>query len=99
MQTFDGEGNLQNILRDEQGFTSDDLKGELILKEGYVDDEESWIAEYGADTKYNFILDEFREIRPGFLYGITFLVPAEKGDKAFFECGLVKIGEFLAPIS
>ncbi|GMH34041.1 hypothetical protein BSKO_01875 [Bryopsis sp. KO-2023] len=92
-KTFDGKGNLANILRDESGFEKKDLKGTLTLEKGYSDDKDSWIALYGKDTAYDFILDEFREIRPNFLFGKTYLVPPEKGDKVFFECGLVKIGD------
>lgn len=93
VQSFDGEGNLQNVLRDQEGFEPKDLAGTLTLKKGYIDDKKSWMALYGKETKYNFILDEFREIKPGYLFGITFLVPTKKGDLSFFECGLVRLGE------
>lgn len=93
-QEFDGKGNLQNVLRSDAGFRPKDLAGTLELENGYIDEKKSWMALYGNETKYNFILDEFREIQPGFLFGITFIVPAKKGDPSFFECGLVRLGEY-----
>ena len=89
-KTFDGEGNLRNVLRNEEGFDVQTLAGVIGLEAGFVDGKDSWVTRFPG-TVYDFIEDEFREIKPGYLVGRTYVAPAMIGKLPLFECGLVRV--------
>ena len=89
-KTFDGEGNLRNVLRNEEGFDLQSLAGVIGLESGFVDAKDSWVTRFPG-TVYEFIEDEFREIKPGYLIGRTYVAPATLGKLPLFECGLVRV--------
>lgn len=92
-KTFNGDGTVENIVSRESGLDADDATGTFFMGDGYVDENQSWIVEYSADSPFGFTMDEIREVTPGFLLGRSYLVPVNAGDQPFLEFILVNTGE------
>ncbi|CAD7705002.1 unnamed protein product [Ostreobium quekettii] len=90
---FDRTGSSHSVLRNDAAFDPDMLVGEVKIGEGFADSADSWIVRSSNESLTAVMVDELREIEPGFFYGRTFPRPVGFGDKPLFECGLVKVAD------
>eukprot|EP00803_Ostreobium_quekettii_P009064 evm.model.scf_1135.2 EVM.evm.TU.scf_1135.2 scf_1135:12717-25079(+) len=92
-KVFNEADGVRNVLRNEDTFKPEDLSGTVSLAPGLVDANDSWVVRYPSESMSSFVVDELREVRPGFLFGRTFLSEASAGDRPLFEYVLSKLAD------